>query len=209
MIEVFLAWLVFLAVDIAAAMSPGPAFVALVRNAMAYDRKIGVATAFGLALGVLVHVVLVLGGIAFIIAQSTLLFNIIKYGGAGYLVYIGIKSIRSGKKRVTVDAAEECVQRITIFQAISQGFLTNLLNPKAIVFFTAVFTQFIHPAMALPVQLLYGATPVFVEFLWFSGLAIILTNMSIKARFMNVVHWVERLCGGLMIGLGIKLALFR
>ena len=207
--EILLAWLLFLIVDIAAVMSPGPAFVALVRNAMAYDRKIGVATAFGLALGVGVHVLLVLGGIAFLITKSVLLFNVIKYGGAGYLIYVGVKSLRSGGKRVVVKADEGNVKAITVSQAILQGFWTNLLNPKAVVFFTAVFAQFIHPSMSVSVQILYGCTPVCVEFLWFSGLAIILTNMSIKRKFMNVIHWVERLCGGLMIGLGVKLALFR
>ena len=207
--EFFLAWMVFLIVDIAAAMSPGPAFVALVRNAMAHDRKIGVATALGLALGVAIHVTLVLGGIALVVTQSVLLFNVIKYGGAGYLIYVGVKALRTGGKRVVVETDEENVQCITVLQAVFQGFWTNLLNPKAVVFFTAVFAQFIHPSMSFSAQMLYGCTPVFVEFLWFSGLAIILTNMSIKRRFMNVIHWVERLCGGLMIGLGVKLALFK
>lgn len=207
--EIFWAWMLFLVVDIAAAMSPGPAFVALVRNAMAYDRKIGVATALGLALGVSIHVILVLGGIAFVITKSVLLFNVIKYGGAGYLIYVGIKALRSGGKRVIVKMDEECTKTIMLRQAVLQGFWTNLLNPKAVVFFTAVFAQFIHPSMSFSVQMLYGFTPICVEFLWFSGLAIILTNISIKRRFMNVIHWVERLCGGLMIGLGVKLALFR
>lgn len=207
--EIILAWMLFLIVDIAAAMSPGPAFVALVRNAMAYDRKIGVATALGLALGVGAHVILVLGGIAFLITKSVFMFNVIKYGGAGYLIYVGVKSLRTGGKKVVVSAEDKCPKAITIKQAVMYGFLTNLLNPKAVVFFTAVFAQFIHPSMSFSVQMLYGLTPICVEFLWFSSLAIILTNTSIKRRFMNVMHWVERLCGGLMIGLGLKLALFK
>lgn len=207
--EIFWAWMLFLIVDIAVVMSPGPAFVALVRNAMVYDRNISIATALGLALGVMAHVVLVLGGIAFLITKSVLLFNVIKYGGAGYLIYVGVKSLRTGGKCVVVKADEGHVKAITVKQAVLHGFLMNLLNPKAVVFFTAVFAQFIHPSMSFSVQMLYGFTPVCVEFLWFTGLAIILTNTSIKRRFMNVIHWVERLCGGLMIGLGVKLALFR
>lgn len=207
--DIFLAWMLFLIVDIAVVMSPGPAFVALVRNAMVYDRKISIATALGLALGVAVHVILVLGGIAFLITKSVFLFNVIKYGGAGYLIYVGVKSLRTGGKHVVVNADEGHVRAITVRQAVFQGFLTNLLNPKAVVFFTAVFAQFIHPSMSFSVQMLYGFTPVCVEFIWFTGLSIILTNTSIKRMFMNVIHWVERLCGGLMIGLGVKLALFR
>ncbi len=207
--EILLAWMIFLVVDIAAAMSPGPAFVALVRNALSYDRRIGVATAFGLALGIGVHVVLVLCGIAFLIAKSVFVFNLIKYGGAVYLIYIGVKSLRSGGKGLAIDRESKCVNNITSFQAVRYGFLINSLNPKAIVFFTAIFAQFVHPSMPFSIQLLYGFTPVVVEFLWFSSLAIILTNTSIKRRFMDLLHWVDRLCGGLMIGLGLKLALFK
>ena len=85
--------------------------------------------------------------------------------------------------------------------------MTNVLNPKAVIFFTAVYTQFIDLHTPWQVHVLYGMTSVVIEFLWFAGVAVVLTNPLIKQKFMGVVHWIERSCGGLMIALGVKLAL--
>jgi RhtB (resistance to homoserine/threonine) family protein len=212
--EFLISWLVIASVQLAATMSPGPAFVIAVRNAMAYDRKTGIATAFGLSLGVFAHVVFVLCGIALIIAQSVFLFSFIKYVGAAYLFYIGLKSILNSRKSrgvPIVDVDQQRVQAefrsISLRRAILTGFLTNLLNPKAVLFFTAVFTQFIHPETPFSVLALYGVTSVAIEFLWFAGVSIVLTHTRIRAVFLSFMHWVERICGGLMLGLGIKLAL--
>ena len=208
--ELFLAWALLASVQLAATMSPGPAFMVLVRNAMAYDRKIGVSTALGLALGVLAHVCFVLIGISYLIAKSVFLFTLIKYAGAAYLIYIGVKALRSGKPKTSFDEGNASKNgSTTLAKAVSMGFLTNLLNPKAVVFFTAVFTQFIDPSTSLSVQLLYGFTSAGIVFIWFAALAIILTNHSIKHKCMGVMHKVERLCGGLMIALGLKLALLK
>lgn len=208
--EFFFKWMVMASVQLAATMSPGPAFVVSVRNALVYDRRAGILTAVGLALGVGAHVVFVLLGIAFIIAQSVYLYAVIKYAGAAYLIYIGIKSLRARVRKTETPQSENHESKrvyISSFQAFKIGFLTNLLNPKAVVFFTAVYTQFIDIHTPLSIHLLYGFTSIAIEFLWFAGVAIVLTNPRIKQKFMGMVHWIERGCGGLMIALGVKLAL--
>lgn len=214
--ELLLKWVLMATVQLAATMSPGPAFVIAVRNAMIYDRKTAVSTAFGLSLGVAAHVGFVLVGLAFLIAQSLFLYNFIKYAGAAYLLYIGIKAIRSAKKaqndadkdhlNITVED-EPKVTRMSIPQAIMTGFLTNLLNPKAVIFFTAVYSQFITPDTPFFMHLLYGATSMVIEFTWFALLGLVLTNPRLKMMFSKVMQWVERVCGGFMIALGLKLAL--
>tara|TARA_R110001592_G_scaffold29350_9_gene106625 strand:- start:43182 stop:43820 length:639 start_codon:yes stop_codon:yes gene_type:complete len=207
----FLQWILMAAVQLAATMSPGPAFVVAVRNAMAYNRPIGILTALGLACGVAAHVIFVLAGISFLIAKSVFLFNFIKYAGAAYLFYIGVKAlIFSKKKEDTQNAVQNSVPDkplISGYKAVLNGFLTNLLNPKAVVFFTAVYTQFIDLSTPVFMHLAYGVTSVAIEFLWFAGVAIVLTNPAVKSKFMKIMHWIERGCGGLMIGLGVKLAL--
>ncbi len=206
--EFLLAWMLFASVQLAATMSPGPAFVMAVRNSMAHDRKIGILTALGLAIGVMAHVVFVIAGLSYLIAKSVFILNFIKYAGAAYLIYIGIKGLKSIKRNdSTIKSEVKLDKEITIIKAISMGFLTNLLNPKAVVFFTAVYSQFIDVSTPLFMQISYGVTSIMVEFLWFSGVAIVLTNPLIKSKFMSVVHVVERICGGLMIALGLKLAL--
>ena len=208
--ELFLKWALMASVQLAATMSPGPAFVVSVRNSMAYNRSVGVFTALGLSLGVAAHVVFVLAGISFIIAQSVFLFNFIKYAGAAYLFYIGVKALFFSKKRENgAEKNDDTSNRkgdMSVRKAIVNGFLTNLLNPKAVVFFTAVYTQFISIDTPFFMHMAYGLTSIFIEFLWFAGVAVVLTNPRVKAKFMRVMHWIERGCGGLMIGLGVKLA---
>lgn len=211
----FFQWLLMASVQAAATISPGPAFVLAVRNAMAYDRRTGLFTAIGLGLGVGAHVLVVLGGLAVLLQHYTFVFDFIRYAGAAYLIYIGVKGLRARRK--LTEAASEAVaeesdsrrSEINAGKALSMGFLTNLLNPKAVVFFTAVFTQFIGPETPVSIMVLYGMTSFVIEIAWFSAVAIVLTNRRIKARFMGVVHWIERSCGGLMVALGLKLAFSR
>lgn len=207
--EYFLIWLVLAGVNGAAVISPGPAFAITVRNAIRYNRKVGVFTALGLALGVGVHVTLVLTGISVLLSGSPLLYNAMKYAGAGYLVFIGIKALKA-KKHKTETAAEgkitPAANDITNLKALQIGFLTNALSPKALVFFTAVYSQFISPDMPWQVLAAFGLTSVVLEATWFSIVTVILTDRRIKNRFLSIAHWIERVCGGLMIGLGVKLA---
>lgn len=210
--EFLLKWAVMASVQLAATMSPGPAFVISVKNAMAYDRSVGVFTALGLALGVGVHVLFVLAGIALLIAQSVWLFQLLKYVGAAYLIYIGIKAFKTSSPKMVEEPScsdEHFEKGISVPQAITQGFLTNLLNPKAMIFFTAVYTQFIDITTPFFMHVAYGLTSVVIEFIWFAGVAFVLTNPHIKQKFTKAMSWIERVCGGLMIGLGLKLAFMK
>ncbi|MBX2834209.1 MAG: LysE family translocator [Micavibrio sp.] len=208
--EILITWLLFIAVQLAATMSPGPAFAMSVRNSMSFGRKGGVMTALGLGLGVGFHTVLVLGGLALVLSQSVILFQAIKYIGAAYLVYVGFKALRAKAPNVSdiPKAKDELDYRhISAFKAIWMGLLTNALNPKAVIFFTAVFTQFISPDAPLGIMVLYAATVMIVEAGWFSLLAVLLTHEKVNRKVRAAGHWIERVCGGLMVGLGVKLAL--
>jgi RhtB (resistance to homoserine/threonine) family protein len=209
--EVLTNWLLIASVNLAATMSPGPAFALTVRNSLAYDRRTGILTAVGLGFGVGIYVALVLGGVSVLITQSEVLYNIVRYAGAAYLFYIGIKAILFAKPRTEesfIDAdgkiAEKSLPRLA---AIRNGFLVNAFNPKAVVFFTAVYAQFVDPHTPWQALVLFGATAIFIEMAWFSALAFILTDSRIKRRFLRFTHWIERVCGGLLILLGIRLAL--
>lgn len=207
----FMAWLMLAFVQLAATMSPGPAFVVAVRNALVYDRRTGIFTAVGLGIGVGFHAGLVLCGLAYVISKSVLVYSLIKYIGAAYLLYMGVKALRTKKaplidvNEIAQDVPKE--KAMSASKAVLCGILTNALNPKAVLFFTAVFTQFITIETPWNVQVLFGLTSVTIEILWFAGLAVFLTNPQIKKSFMAVAHWVDRCCGGLMIALGLKLAL--
>ena len=200
-------WLAFAVIGIVATISPGPAFAMTVRIAVANSRNIGIIFALGLGVGIAFHVTAILVGIGALIAQSVLLFNIIKYAGAAYLIYIGIKGLKSRKKEKLSTHDKQAKSDLKPSAAFRQGVITNILNPKALVFLTAVLAQFITPETTLFHKIALGSTSVMIETIWFSMLAIFLTNPAIKARFTAIAHWIERTCGGLLVGLGVKLGL--
>lgn len=195
-------------IHLLAVMSPGPDFAMITRNSLVYSRKTGIYSAIGLGLGILVHVTYSLIGIGLIISQSIVIFSVIKYLGAGYLIYVGYKSLRS-KPSVQTEASLEHKKDLSIFSAIRVGFLTNVLNPKATLFFLALFTQVIHQTTPLWIQTLYGIEMSVMTAVWFSTVALILSHRIIKKRFTRVQHYVERAMGAVLIALGIKVALAR
>lgn len=191
-----------------AVMSPGPDFVMISRNSLVYSRKTGVLSALGLGLGILVHITYSLIGIGFIISKSIVIFSTIKFLGAGYLIYIGYKSLRSKPAQLNAEQQIE-TKEMSAFDSIKTGFLTNVLNPKATLFFLALFTQVIHATTPLYIKILYGIEMSSMTFIWFAFVALILSNQRIKQPFVKVQHYVERTMGAILIVLGIKVALSR
>lgn len=188
-----------------AVMSPGPDFVMVSRNSLVYSRLVGIYSAVGLGLGILVHVTYSLVGIGLLISQSILLFSVIKYIGALYLVYIGYQCLKA-QPHVASAVEQSTEQSMSAVSAIWMGFLTNVLNPKATLFFLALFTQVVNLATPVWVQVIYGLEMSIMTFVWFSFVAILLSNKAVKVRFTKVQHYVERSFGVVLIALGIKVA---
>ncbi len=206
--ELFLNWLAVFLIGLAGAMSPGPDFVITVRNSIVHSRRAGILTGLGITAGLCVHMTYCMLGIAVVISQSIIMFNTLKYAGAAYLIYLGYKSLRSqgyGNGEKTYKANGQ--KSLSSFAAFRSGLLTNLLNPKATMFFLALFTQVIDPRTAFSILMLYAATIVATGFGWWLFVAIVLTNRSIKNIFLGFSKWIDRACGGLMIALGLKIAL--
>ena len=194
-------------IHLLAVMSPGPDFVMMLRNSLVYSRRAALFSAIGLGLGILVHVTYSLLGIALIISQSIVLFNIIKWLGAAYLIYIGIQSLRSKKVEKVEAINMQKEEDISSLHAIRIGFLTNALNPKATMFFLALFTQVINPATPIFMKVAYGIEMSIVTALWFGLVAVFMTQAPIRKKFMGVKHYIERFFGAILIGLGVKVAL--
>ena len=202
-------WLEFsavLAVFIFAVMSPGPDFLLITRNSLVYSRKTGIYSSLGLACGILVHVTYSLVGIGIIISQSIILFTIIKYIGACYLIYLGIQSLRLKPKSTDLNSIEASNHDIGMVSAIRMGFLTNVLNPKATLFFLMLFSQVVDQHTPALVQILYGLAMSLGTFIWFSLVSITLSMSLIKNKFLSIQHHIEKVFGVLLTGLGLKVA---
>lgn len=136
-------------------MLPGPDFALIVRTSLAEGRSSGQAAACGVALGIMVHTSAAMLGISAVIAQSVTLFTLLRYAGAAYLFWMGIHALRAGREVTAAvvrhGGQEEEVQPVRGLRrrAFRQGFLTNALNPKAVVFFLTMLPQFLDPHAAL------------------------------------------------------------
>lgn len=193
-------------IHLLAVMSPGPDFVMITRNSLKYSRRSGIYSALGLGLGILVHVSYSLLGISFVISRSIVLFSLIKFLGAGYLLYIGYKSLKARPHQEnSLDLGLE-KRDLGKWAALKMGFLTNILNPKVSLFFFALFTQVINPSTPHSIQVLYGVEMSGMTFAWFAVVATMFSSQIIKKRFLKVSHYVERAMGVILIGLGLKLA---
>ncbi len=190
-----------------AVASPGPDFAVVLKTALTQQRRTALLASLGVALGILVHVTYSMIGIALVISQSIVLFNIIKLMGAAYLIWIGIMALRSS--RIEGDLAEfaDSAANLSDGQAVKLGFLTNVLNPKATLFFLSLFTQVISPQTSGIVKLAYGLEMTIVTFLWFGLISVFMTQKPVQAAYLRVRHHADRLFGVLLIGLGIKVAL--
>ncbi|MBI4032232.1 LysE family transporter [Candidatus Berkelbacteria bacterium] len=195
-------------VHLLAVMSPGPDFALVTRNSLVYSRRTGVYSAVGIALGILVHIAYSLAGIGLVISKSILLFTTIKWIGALYLIWIGWQALKTPAH----DPSRSAVHRqadVAPRRAVTMGFLTNVLNPKATLFFLALFTQVIDPHTPLAIQGLYAAEMFVVTFLWFAIVANAFSHRFIKDRVTRSLHWVERTMGAILIALGLKVAFSR
>jgi RhtB (resistance to homoserine/threonine) family protein len=204
-------WITLVVVFGLAAISPGPDFVMAVRNSVIYSRRAGLFTAMGFAFAVCVHAFYSIIGVGALIAQSVLLFSMIKYIGAGYLLYIGFKALRSKGYNMPSAQNDKTIghlrKEMGAVQALRSGFITNLFNPKATLFFLALFTQILSPETPYSVQAFFGLTCAVMVWAWFTLVALFLTHRRIQAVFLGFSKWIDRVCGGLMVALGIKLAL--
>lgn len=186
-------------------MSPGPDFIMCVRNSLTYSRRTGIFTAIGFGFGIAIHILYCAAGLALIISQSILMFNFIKFLGAAYLIYIGIRSLTSKSGQINIGTQEK-KSDISRLKAVKIGFLTNVLNPKATVFFLSMFTLVISPDMPLHLLIIVSIIMIIDTMLWFSLVAIFFTQKHIRGVFEKYQGIFNKTFGGILIALGLKVA---
>jgi len=190
-------------ITILAVISPGADFAMVTRNSMVISRRAGVLTAAGIALGVLVHVAYSLLGVGLVLSRSAVLFDLIKYLGAAYLVFLGFGMLRA--RPATPGAAPAAP--LSDFGALRTGFLTNATNPKTTLFVVSLFAQVISPRTPLAVQLGYGAFMSLAHLVWFVLVALAFSSVPAQRVVSSSRHHVERAIGAVLVCLGLTLAL--
>lgn len=197
--------IVFIAIFMA--ISPGSDFVMVTRNSIFHGRSAGIFSALGVSLAIWIHVAYSIAGMAVIISNSIILFSIVKYLGAAYLIYIGWKTFRSSSKIDTEQLENQGHEKISRLMAFKTGFISNALNPKTTIFFLSIFTQVSTPETPLFAQIVYGAIISLAHLLWFCTVAIFLSQAAFLKKFNTYKGSIEKVIGSILIAFGLKVAL--
>tara|TARA_Y100001970_G_scaffold190245_1_gene231322 strand:- start:220 stop:846 length:627 start_codon:yes stop_codon:yes gene_type:complete len=205
-----MSWGEFFTIAIAhlfAVASPGPDFAVVTRQCITAGTKAGIWTSLGVGFGILLHVTYCIFGVALLISQSSLLFNAMKYLAGAYLIYLGAQSVRAFVESATPSYVEHATSEQSMRQAFMLGFLTNGFNPKATLFFLALFTVAIGEDTPTMVQVLYGLYLATATFIWFSLLSKLFGITVVRSRLLKIGKWFELGMGIVLILVALQIAL--
>ncbi|AMG31273.1 LysE family translocator [Grimontia hollisae] len=194
-------WLGLALVCLLGAISPGPSLVVMMRHSLAGGRVHGIVAAWAHALGVGLYALLTLLGLAVILKESPTLFKVITYAGAGYLAWLGVKSLRS---KGGVAAKLEKGEKATLWEAACDGAMISMLNPKLALFFLALFSQFVAMGTDIFSRAVIVITPFAIDGLWYTLLALMLSSSRMLEKLKQKAVVIDRLCGVLLIGLAVR-----
>ena len=196
----------YVAVVLGFVFIPGPATLLTVARATSSGTRVGLATGAGIAAGDMIHSFMAIVGISAIVAASALLFSIIKYIGAAYLVYLGIRAILH---KTQLDMATAGIP-ISAGKAFRQAILAEVLNPKTALFFLAFLPQFVRPESGSVMLQLTVLGIVFV-LLGLVSTAVFAVCAGVLGNFLRrnptVLKWQGKVVGGIYCALGVRLAL--
>lgn len=202
--------LFFIAAGLLLNLTPGPDVLYIVTHALRSGARAGMVAALGITAGCFVHIFAAAVGVSALMAASATAFTVLKWAGAAYLVYVGLRMLLARAPAMRLAAGEAPASASPALKTIFfQGFWTNALNPKVALFFLAFVPQFITPDMTnkplafLLLGLLFNFNGLWVNFGWAIAAAWLARRVGAVQRGM---HWLERGAGLMFIGFGLKLA---
>ncbi len=197
--------------------SPGPNLFLLLRTTPAFGRAAGLANTFGFAAAILSHALLSLIGVGAVIATSAVAFSVLKFAGAAYLTWLGIKALLAAWSGPTSNKADEVGDspqqggNSKLGGRFIEGYLTNILNPKPAIFYLAAFPQFISldglPILLQGVSL--GLIHASIAILWYGAVVLGMATVSRWMRRPAVWRAVQTVSGTALVALGARLVFVR
>lgn len=192
-------------------LTPGPDMLFVIGNSAANGRRAGVMAALGIGAGCVLHTLLAAVGLSALLAASALAFEVVKWIGAAYLVWVGIGMMRSRARGPVATA-----QAVTPGRVFWQGALTNALNPKVALFFLAFLPQFISPGESgqsgqvmafLVLGTIFNVGGTLINVVMALAAGAVREQLSQSAGAGRIGAWLKRAVGAVFVGLGVKLAL--
>ncbi|MCG8510255.1 MAG: LysE family translocator [Rhodospirillales bacterium] len=198
---------IFLGAAVLLNVSPGPDVIYVVSRTVAQGRRAGFLSSIGVCSGALVHVAAAAFGLSVVLATSALAFMIVKYLGAAYLVYLGLRALMS-RSGIELDT-QGVNRRASGWRIFRDGVIIDVLNPKAAIFFMAFLPQFVKPESGYVTLQFFalGLIVIAVALIW-EGLLVLLANRLTRRlrASQTFTRWLNRTLGAVLTALGLRLA---
>lgn len=191
-----------------AVMSPGPDFAMVTRQTLAYGRHAGIWTALGIASGLSFHIGWAMFGLGWVVQRVPVLLEVLRYGGAAFLLYMGVNALRAQPQAAAATNANDR-PALPAHRSYAIGLATNLLNPKAMLFFVALCSTMITTDTPVLLRAALGGWMLLTTAAWFSLAAWSLGHPAIRRRLAGSAHWIDRGMGALLVALGLLSLLAR
>jgi len=193
-------WFSLVAICCLGAMSPGPSLAVVLRHTMSNGRAHGIATAISHAAGVALWALLTVWGLAVVVVEWPLLYKVLTYAGAAYLMWMGIKALRStGAGPMDVEAG-----KAPMGEAARDGLMVSLLNPKLAFFFIALFSQFVSAELVLADKLIMTGTASAIDAIWYIVVAVVLSHSTVLEKLQKNSATIDKISGAILIGLAVR-----
>ena len=195
-------WLSLVVICVLGALSPGPSLALVIKNTLSGGQKQGYSTAISHGIGVALYAVIIATGIGIIITKSPIIYAVIQYAGAAFLVYLGVKSLLSQKSDISVTGKNQSMgPKVNGWR---DGFLIAFLNPKLAIFFLALFSQFVNENATWQQNLIMTATVGFIDTTWYCLVAFGISRGNIINQLKTHSHIVDRVAGSFLIFLAAR-----
>ena len=190
-------WVQFAAICLIGAMSPGPSMALIIRNSIKYGRLSGILFSLGHAIGIGIYATLSVLGLQFILINNLFLFNAIQFCGSVFLLILGILFLRDTAHNLSLENEQKNVN------SFMQGFAISILNPKILIWFAAIFSQFIEISSTNFVKLAMVLIASLIDGLWYIILTIVVTGFGLKQFLEHNTNIIQKISGVILISISI------
>lgn len=187
------------------AVSPGPSFVMVARTAASSNRINGISAAIGMGIGGVLFAALSLLGLIAVLTAVPTIYLLMKIAGGVYLAYLGIQIWRNAKHPLLTKLDGAISLKADCIRYFSLGLSTQLSNPKTAIVYAGVFATFLPAAASLQFKLAVLVLVLAIETTWYSLVAMVLSTETSRNRYLKAKAGIDRLAGGVMFALGLKL----
>ena len=190
-------WVQFAAICLIGAMSPGPSMALIIRNSIKYGRLSGILFSLGHAIGIGIYATVSVLGLQFILINNLFLFNAIQFCGSVFLLILGMLFLRDTAHNLSLENEQKNVN------SFMQGFAISILNPKILIWFAAIFSQFIEISSTNFVKLAMVLIASSIDGLWYIILTIVVTGFGLKQFLEHNTNIIQKISGVILISISI------